>query len=153
MLNILSKMVVKFEKQSNWQYKNSNRKFYPWILPYFGLNNALKDLADPPHFSPEIGATETFKKSPETAETMASYAPLKKLKTPTAPCRAEASSESWKHKKGRFLMKIARNYTCPEILNNPYARNYTSPEILDNPWPAWQNSQLWLHRHLKHSEV
>ena len=42
------------------------------ILPHFGLNNALKDLADPPNFSPEIGATETFKKSPETAETMAS---------------------------------------------------------------------------------
>ena len=42
------------------------------ILPHFGLNNALKDLADPPNFSPEIGATETFKKSPETTETMAS---------------------------------------------------------------------------------
>ena len=38
----------------------------------FGLNKGLKDLADPPHFSPEIGATETLKKSPETAETMAS---------------------------------------------------------------------------------
>ena len=41
-------------------------------MPYLGLNNALMDLADPPHFSPEIGATETFKKSPEIAETMAS---------------------------------------------------------------------------------
>ena len=38
----------------------------------FGLNKGLKDLADPPNLSPEIGATETLKKSPETAETMAS---------------------------------------------------------------------------------
>ena len=38
----------------------------------YGHYNGLKDLADPPHFSPEIGATETLKKSPETAETMAS---------------------------------------------------------------------------------
>ena len=58
----------------------------------FGLNNALKDLPDPPHFSPEIGATETFKKSPETAETMASLATttrwIVKPKEPKAgPCR------------------------------------------------------------------
>ena len=59
-------MVVKFEKQPI-QIENSNRK-----LPYFGLNNALMDLADPPHFSPEIGATETLKKSPEPKEAMAS---------------------------------------------------------------------------------
>ena len=46
----------------------------PLFCHIFGLNNALKDLADPTHFSPEIGATETFKKSPETTETMASLA-------------------------------------------------------------------------------
>ena len=44
----------------------------PLFCHIFGLNNALKALADPPHFSPEIGATETSKKSPEAAETMAS---------------------------------------------------------------------------------
>ena len=76
MLNIFSELVVKFEKQPNWQYKIL---IYPWILPYFGLNNALKDLADPPHFSPEIGAPETFKKSPETTETMASLLPIQRM--------------------------------------------------------------------------
>ena len=44
----------------------------PLFCHIFGLNNALKAVADPPHFSPEIGATETSKKSPEAAETMAS---------------------------------------------------------------------------------
>ena len=51
------------------------RKFSHSPLDYcdfYGHYNSLKDLADPPHFSPEIGATETLKKSPETAETMAS---------------------------------------------------------------------------------
>ena len=37
-----------------------------------GLNDGLKGLADPLNYSPEIGATEPLKKSPETAETMAS---------------------------------------------------------------------------------
>ena len=61
-----------FENQSSRAQYSTINKFYPWILPYSGLNNAFKDLADPPHFSPEIGATETFKESPKTAGTMAS---------------------------------------------------------------------------------
>ena len=49
----------------------------PLFCHIFGLNNALKALADPPHFSPEIGATETSKKSPEAAETMAALVTIK----------------------------------------------------------------------------
>ena len=70
MFYILSDVVLNFENDTDI---NSNRK--DSILRFchiFGQNNALKDLADPPNFSPEIGATETLKKSPETAETMAS---------------------------------------------------------------------------------
>ena len=37
-----------------------------------GPNKGLKALADPPHFSPEFGAPETLRKSPETVETMTS---------------------------------------------------------------------------------
>ena len=56
------------------QIENSTLE-YCYIL---GLNNALKDLPDPPHFSPEIGATETLQKSPETAETMTSLVETKR---------------------------------------------------------------------------
>ena len=37
-----------------------------------GGNDGLKDLTDPPYFSPETRATETLKTSPETTERMAS---------------------------------------------------------------------------------
>ena len=60
-------------KKTTLTIENLNRKDYNlgfWHI--FGLNIGLKDLADPPNISPEIGATETLKKSPETAETMAS---------------------------------------------------------------------------------
>ena len=71
MLSILSELVLK--KNTMLTILNLNRKDSALgFCHIFGLDNVFKDLADPPHFSPEIGATGTLKKSPETAETMTS---------------------------------------------------------------------------------
>ena len=73
MLNILPKLELKFEKKITLTIENLNRKYSNLGFYYiFGLIKGLKDLAGPSNLSPEIGATETLKKSPETAETMAS---------------------------------------------------------------------------------
>ena len=73
MLNILPKLELKFEKKITLTIENLNRKYSNLGFYYiFGLIKGLKDLADPPNLSPEIRATETLTKSPETAETMAS---------------------------------------------------------------------------------
>ena len=83
-------MVLKIEEESTTDIENFH--IPPMDILIFMAIFGLKDLADPPHFSPEIGATETLKKSPETAETMASLATttrwIVKPKEPKAgPCR------------------------------------------------------------------
>ena len=67
-------MVLKIEKESTTDIIRKFSHSAHGYCDFYGHYNGLKDLADPPHFSPEIGATETLKKSPETAETMASLA-------------------------------------------------------------------------------
>ena len=60
-------------KKDSLTVENLNRKDSNLGFCYiFGPIKGLFDLADPPNLSPEIGATETLKKSPETAETTTS---------------------------------------------------------------------------------
>ena len=61
MPNILPKMEVNFFKKTTLAIENLNRNDSNLGFFYiFGLNKGLKDLADPPNLSPEIGATETM---------------------------------------------------------------------------------------------
>ena len=99
MLYIFSKLVVKLK----------NIKLTKEKCHIFCLNDALKDLADPPHFSPEIGATETLKKSPETAETMASLM--------VGRCSVKTRHFTWKKTKRKIMYK-SRKFAAPDLRNN-----------------------------------